>query len=280
MRCWIVIPADNSAKLAKGAELGADVSVVDFNLPEPTTEGTRVAVRDWLNTHSGHASGMQRWVRIRPVSAPQWREDLVAAMEGKPDGVIMPGVQSPDEVRRLASEIYELEQRNGMAANHTRLVLQMGTGARAAIAIHELVRDPNPRCLGFTWDPQGLADDIRPGGAKAPSALARVRDEVLLGAKSQGLLPIEAAHANWRDSKGFRASLDRARRDGFEAMFAVHPAQVAPIRETFATDEAERAEAEAIVKLFDGAPEADVLSHKGRMVDRAKLAQARRRLGS
>lgn len=278
MRCWIVIPADSSAKLAKGAELGADVAVVDFNLPESTSEGTRAAVRDWLETHAGHASGFQRWVRIRPVTAPQWREDLVAAMEGKPDGVIMPGPQSTDEVRRLASEIYELEQRNGMTTNQTRLVLQLGTGARAALAVHELVRDPNPRCLGFTWDPKALADDIRLGGSRVPSALAKVRDEVLLGAKSQGLLPIEAHYANWRDTKGFRAALERARDDGFEAMFAIHPAQVEAIRETFAPDDIERTEAEAIVKLFDGSPEADVLTHRGRMVDRAKLAQARRRL--
>lgn len=278
MRSWLVVPSDNPTKLAKAAAVGADVALVDFNLPEPTTQGTRALVVDWLKTHARKVGGAQRWVRIRPVSAAQWREDLIAAMAGAPDGVVMPSVETTDEVRRLASEIYELEQRNGMEPNSTRLVPQLGTGARAALAIGELARDPHPRFAGLTWDPAALADDIRAGGTQRPSALARVRDETVLLAKALGLLPIEAPHADWRDKDGFAAALGAARADGFEAMMALHPAQIEPIRRTFALDDAERAEAEAIVRLFEDASGADKLAYRGRIIDRARLAHARRRL--
>ncbi len=283
MRSWLTVPAHNSAKLAKAAALDADAMIVDLHAGGDAGRGTRALVGDWFASTKGSARRFERWLRISPLSGEQWRDELDAVMKGSPDGVVMTGIEDPEEVRRMASELYELEQRHGVTPNSVRLVLQLGSSARGAMAIPALVRDPHPRLTGLTWDPAALARDIGAnlsGGGGWPAPLAHVRSQVVLGAKALGRIAIEAPHADWRDSDGFAAALAAARKDGFDAMAAVHPAQIAAINETFAPGAEELADARAIVDLFDNAPGTEMLQFRGRMIDRAQLHRARRMLAT
>lgn len=284
MRSWLIVPADSAPKLAKAAALDADAMIVDLHADGAETgQGARALVADWFASTSGSARRFERWLRIAPLSGEQWREQLAAVMKSGPDGVVMTGVEDADEVRRMASELYELEQRHGVTPHSVRLVLQLGSSARGAIAIPALVREPHPRLAGIAWDPVALARDIGaeiPGGARWPAPLAHVRSQVLLGAKALGRIAIEAAYRDWRDGEGFAEALTAARRDGFDAMTAVHPAQIAPINQTFASSAEELAEAREIVALFDKAPGSEILPFRGRMIDRAQLHRARRMLAT
>lgn len=284
MRSWLFIPAGNTARLAKAAELPADVMVIDFHAEgsEPSQEAREQAT-SWLVHQRATGARFARWVRIRPVNAPQWREDLAAVMSARPDGVIMTAVENPDDVRRLGSEIYELEQRHGMAPNSMPVMLELGASARGAMASERMALDPHPRVSGITWDPAMLARDIgsaaAPGKIGWPAPLAHVRAQVVLVAKALGALALEAPCPVWRDSEAFARACALARRDGFDAMAAIHPAQLGEINNRFAATEAEEEEAARIVALFEAAPSANMLSLNGRIIDRAQLARARRVLG-
>lgn len=284
MRSWLLIPAGNATRLARAADLPADVMVVDFHGDgEVTTRETREQAAGWLENQRAAGAPFARWVRIRPVNAPQWREDLAAVMSAEPNGVIMTGVENPDDVRRLGSEIYELEQRHGMALNSVPLMLELGATARGSLATERLALDPHPRVAGVTWDPAMLARDIgsaaSPGKIGWPAPLAQVRAQVVLVAKALGALALEAPCPVWRDQDVFDRACALARRDGFDAMMAIHPAQLASINRRFTPTEAEQKEAAEIVDLFDNAPSANMLPLSGRMLDRAQLARARRVLG-
>lgn len=285
MQSWLFIPAGNTARLAKAADLPADVMVIDFHSEgsEPSQEAREQAT-SWLAHQRSTGARFARWVRIRPVNAPQWREDLAAVMSARPDGVIMTGVENPDDVRRLGSEIYELEQRHGMALNSLPLMLELGATARGALATERMALDPHPRVSGVTWDPAMLARDIgcaaAPGKIGWPAPLAQVRAQVVLVAKALGALALEAPCPVWRDSEAFARACALARRDGFDAMAALHPAQLAEINTRFAPTEAELEVAGRIVTLFEESPSANMLSLDGRIIDRAQLARARRVLGN
>lgn len=283
MRSWLFISAGNAARLARAADLPADVMVVDFHAEGiETVAETRQQAAAWLAEQRQRAAPFARWVRLRPVNAPQWREDLAAAMPARPDGVIMSGVENPDDVRRLGSELYELEQRHGMAPNSVPLMLELGATARGSMAMERLALDPHPRVFGITWDPAMLARDI--GSAAAPgkigwaAPIAHVRAQVVLVAKALGALALEAPCPVWRDNEALVRACALARRDGFDAMSAIHPAQLETINARFSPSDAEREEATRIVALFDGTPSANMLPLDGRMIDRAQLARARRTL--
>lgn len=285
MRSWLLIPAGNAARLARAASLPADVMVLDFHADgSETPADARAQAAGWLSEHRANPAGFARWVRIKPVSAPQWREDLASVMAARPDGVIMADAATPDEVRRLGSELYELEQQHHVAPNSVPIVLELGASARGAMAIEAMTRDPHPRVSGVTWNPAMLARDLGAAGSAGKigwaAPLAQVRGQAVLVAKTLGGMALEAAYPAWRDGDGFVRACALARRDGFDAMLAVHPGQLDAINQRFTPSEAERAEAENIASLFDQSPSANMLPLNGRMIGREHLTRARRLLAA
>ena len=85
---------------------------------------------------------------------------------------------------------------------------------------------------------------------------------------------------NFRDAEGLRAEALAARRDGFVAKMAIHPAQVPVINEVFTPSAEAIAQARAVIAAFAAAPGAGVVSLEGEMLDlphwtRAKKVLAR-----
>ena len=71
-----------------------------------------------------------------------------------------------------------------------------------------------------------------------------------------------------------KACAEKARRDGFRGMLAIHPAQVEVINTAFAPSAADIAEAEEIVALFAANPGVGPIGWKGGMLDRPHLSRA------
>ena len=100
----------------------------------------------------------------------------------------------------------------------------------------------------------------------------------LFAASAAGVAAIDSVFTAFRDDKGLAAECTAARRDGFTAKMAIHPAQVPVINAAF-TPTAEAVErARRIVALFEAAPEAGVIGLDGEMLDRPHLLRARRLL--
>ena len=82
-----------------------------------------------------------------------------------------------------------------------------------------------------------------------------------------------------QDDEGLRAECLAARRSGFAAKMAIHPAQLRVINEAFSVSPAEREWAERVIAAFAAHPDAGTLALDGKMIDKPHLVLARRLLG-
>ena len=288
LRSWLVVPADEPAKLAKVAGLDADVIVLDLACAAPGAKAeARRAAAEYLGSRpapSPGIPGMRRWVRINPLGSAHLREDLTALMPHAPDGFILPRATGAQQVATLASEIYELEQTSPAQHNSVRIVPQLGDVPAGIMNIGQLIENPHPRLAGIAWDAETLMTSagMRPFGKaphRWPAPVAHARAQIVLAARSAGLFAIDTPSSVTRDAELFRAIATESRAAGFDAMFARHPAQVAPIGRIFAPNAEERERASAIVAAFQAEPEAQVVSIDRRSADRAELARAKGILG-
>ena len=111
------------------------------------------------------------------------------------------------------------------------------------------------------------------GNYGGPFVLAR--NLCLLAARAAGVDPIDAVFTDFRDPVGLAREAAAARRDGFSAKAAIHPAQIETINRAFSHTDEERDWARRVIAaLRDGAVGAAQLD--GSMVDAPHLAQARR----
>ena len=284
-RSWLFVPGDSEAKLAKVAAYGADVVVVDL---EDAVGGSgklaaREMARAWLEAHRQQVlagGGYQRWVRINPLGGHLWRDDLYLVMQGRPEGIIVPKASGIEQLRLLAAELYEVEQRCGVQPGTTRVMPMVGETAIGALTISDYAVQDMPRLAGITWGSEDLATAIgasrkRDSNGQWTDVFRTVRSQVLLAAHAKGLHPIDSPYADFKDLKGLKAAAEDSAADGFAGMLAIHPDQVPVINAAFLPSAGQLAEARAIVDLFAANPGAGAMALDGKMVEQPHLLRAR-----
>lgn len=287
-RSWLFVPGDSEKKLGKVASAGADVVIIDLEdaVAEQAKHTARQLARQWLDTHREQVvagPAPRRWVRINALDTPFWQEDLAAVLGGRPDGIMVPKAEGPEQLQMLAAELYELEQQNGISPNTTRILPLVSETPRAALSISSYADVSQPRLTGLTWGAEDLSAAIhanrkRDEAGQWTDLFRMVRAQVLLTAHASGVAAIDTLYAKFRDLEGLEKVARSSYADGFTGMLAIHPSQVPVINTAFTPDAEQIAEARAIVNAFAANPGEGAVQVDGRMVDQPHLAQARRLL--
>lgn len=293
-RSWLLVPGDAEARLTSAGESGAHAIIVDLCEGDGAADGmaphsrtiARTMGRDWLHAHRRQVlenRRLARWVRVNAIDTGLWRDDLAAVMPTAPDGIILPRTAGPDDVRQLAAEIYELEQRHQVPNGTTRIVPMMGETPAAALGIAAYVDFTMPRLAGLGWHSAPLmaamgAPRTNVAGGGSNDVTRMVRAQALLIAHARNLWAIEMMDGQG-DAAASLSAAQGARVEGFAGMIARDAGQVAPINAAFAPTSDELANARAIVGAFAASPYAERLPVNGRMIDQPRLKAAKALLG-
>ena len=137
------------------------------------------------------------------------------------------------------------------------------------------------RLSALTWGAEDLSAELgaetnrdENGQLLDPYRLARTL--CIAGAAAARVPAIDTVYIDFRDDDGFRRDCEAARRDGFSARMAIHPAQIPIINEVFTPTAAAIAQAKIIVDAFAANPGAGTLAIAGVMADQPHLLRAKR----
>lgn len=281
MRSLLFVPADSERKLARGLESGADALILDLedSVAAAYRPTARKLARGFLEAHG--ADRIRRYVRINPLASGLALDDLAATVAGRPDGVLLPKCL-PEDVRALDHYLSAFEAAAGAPVGDIR-VIAIATETPASVFALGLYRGVSARLEAITWGAEDLAACLGgnnrtiDGDYDGPYKLAR--SLCLLAASAAEIVAIDTIYTDFRDEAGLRAECLAARRSGFAAKMAIHPAQLAAINEAFSVSAAERDWAERVVAAFAARPDAGTLALDGKMIDKPHLVLARRLLG-
>jgi citrate lyase subunit beta/citryl-CoA lyase len=280
MRSALFVPGDNEKKLAKALGCGADALIVDLedSVAPSEKQRARIVAVDFLRAAARQAARPRLFVRVNPLDSGETDNDLDAIMPAAPDGIFLPKSLNAASVQQLGVKLAVREALFGLVDGATKIIPIATESARAMFGM-ESYRGCSPRLEGLTWGAEDLSADLgaetnrlADGNYASPYRLAR--DLTLFGAVSAGVIPIDTVFTNFRDSEGCRAEAVAARRDGFWAKMAIHPAQVPIINEVFTPAPETIARARAILAAFNAAPGAGVVSIDGEMLDRPHQLRA------
>ena len=281
MRSLLFVPADSERKLARGPQSGADALILDLedSVVPANRPAARSLARGFLETTG--SIGFQRWVRVNPLGGGDALLDLAAVMPGRPDGILLPKCV-PEDLRTLDHYLAAFEVAAALPVGGTR-VIAIATETPAALFAIGNYAGVSPRLFGITWGAEDLAAAIGGHNRRADGVYEDVyrlaRALCLAAAAAAGVAAIDTIYTDFRDVAGLAAECAAARRAGFAAKMAIHPAQIAEINDAFTASEDELAWARRVVALFAQNPDAGTVALDGRMVDRPHLTLARRLLG-
>jgi citrate lyase subunit beta/citryl-CoA lyase len=221
-------------------------------------------------------------VRVNGLTTGMTDADLDGVMRAAPDGIVLPKAVGGIEVSHLGAKLAVCEAEFGLPDGCTAIIA-IATETAASIFALGTFSDASRRLKGLTWGGEDLsaeagaeANRLEDGSYTDPYRLAR--SLTLFGAVAARVDPIDAVYTNFRDEAGLTAECRAARRDGFVAKMAIHPAQVPVINEAFTPSASALAHARAVVQAFAKEPGAGVVGLNGEMLDRPHLERAERML--
>jgi citrate lyase subunit beta/citryl-CoA lyase len=281
MRSMLFVPADSERKLARGLESGADALILDLedSVAAANRPTARRLAREFLDTH--RPDRILRYVRINPLASGLALDDLAATVAGRPDGILLPKCL-PEDVRTLDHYLSAFEAAAGIPVAATRIVAIATETPQAVFALGGYA-GMSPRLEAITWGAEDLSaclggnNKTIDGEYDGPYRLAR--SLCLLAAAAAGVVAIDTIYTDFKDPEGLKAECLAARRSGFAAKMAIHPAQLATINEAFSVSAEERQWAERVIAAFAANPDAGTLALDGKMIDKPHLTLARRLLG-
>lgn len=267
-RSVLYMPSSNERALEKAKTLPVDGLILD--LEDAVAPDHKTTARD--NACAAARSGEygQREVTIRiNASGTQWHDDdLAAACAAGPDGIVVPKVDSAQEVLGLVAAM----ERHG-APEHTRLWAMIESPA-AVLCVGEIAA-ASPRLAALVIGTNDLVKELGARHVPGRQPLLTSLSLALLAARRSGVAILDGVYNDVTDLDGFVAECRQGADMGFDGKTLIHPGQVGPCNEVFAPSPAEVEDAHALVAAWDAGAGSGVVTHRGRMVEHLHVEIAR-----
>lgn len=270
-RSVLYLPASNARALVKAATLPVDGVILDLEdavAPDAKDEARAAAC---AAVSSGAYGRRELAVRVNGLGTRWHDEDLAAVCPAGPDAVVVPKVDSAEEVLGLVSAM----QAAG-APDHTMLWAMVETPV-AMLRVPEIAA-ASPRLTVLVMGTNDLVKELYaehvPGRAPVLTALSLA----LLGARASGKAILDGVYNDVRDAEGFLAECRQGHEMGFDGKTLIHPGQVAGANETFAPTPQAVEHARGVLQAWGEGAGTGVVTYQGRMVERLHVQSAERTL--
>ncbi|MEA2131510.1 MAG: citrate lyase subunit beta / citryl-CoA lyase [Solirubrobacteraceae bacterium] len=279
-RSCLSVPGSSAAMLAKAPSRGADEIVID--LEDAVAIGAKDEARKTVVAALAEPQwrGVRTSVRINAPRTPWCHLDVIAlaALPDAPETIVVPKVESPDDMAFVERLLDGAEAASGRTAP---IGVQALIENAAGVAHVTAIAGSSPRLVGLILGYADLSASLgraRGAGAELDSWRA-IQDAVLVAARARDIAAIDGPYLGVQVDEGFRAAAERARDMGFDGKWAIHPAQVAALNELFTPTGEELEHARAVIAALEEAEReggAGAVAVDGQMLDEAVRVAALR----
>ncbi|MEW1934562.1 CoA ester lyase [Rhodococcus sp. NPDC079359] len=273
-RSALYLPGNNVRALEKGKILPADVLILD--LEDAVGIDDKVVSRERVcnAVASGVYAPREVVVRVNGLGSAWHDDDIAAVALSGADGVLVPKVESPEQV-------YELSDALDDAGAPSNLKLWVMVETPGAFLRAENIASASERLAVLVIGTNDLVNDLhalhRPGRAPILTALSLA----VLGARAAGKVILDGVFNSIKDDAGFVAEAFQGREMGFDGKTVIHPTQISGANDVFGPSQDEVVYARKVVAAFRQAEDAgeSVIALDGTMIESMHVRDAHRILG-
>jgi citrate lyase subunit beta/citryl-CoA lyase len=269
------MPGANARALEKAKTLPCDAVILD--LEDAVAPDAKAAARERVMAAvAARGFGAREViVRINGLDTAWWTDDLAAAAEAGPDGILVPKVSKPTDLQAVTARLA------GIAVGYRIWLWAMIETPLAilnAADIAAVARDGETRLAGFMMGTNDLAKEGRARLMDGRAPMVSWLSTAVLAAHAYGIDILDGVYNDFNDVEGFRRECVQGRDMGFDGKTLVHPSQIAPCNAAFSPTAEEVGQARRIIAVFELPENHDkgVVQLDGRMVERMHADIARR----
>jgi citrate lyase subunit beta/citryl-CoA lyase len=226
-RSVLYMPGSNARALAKGRTLPTDGII--FDLEDAVAPDAKATARDQVveAIQQGGYGKRELFFRVNALNTPWGRQDLIAAATSGADAVLLPKVESPDDVRR-AEEVLV-----AAGAPVEQAIWCMMETPRGILKAEAVASSGSPRLGGFVMGTSDLTKDLQARHTPLRLPMMTSLGLCLLAARAAGLGILDGVFLDLSDEDGFKASCQQGVELGFDGKTLIHPKQLAGANQAF-----------------------------------------------
>lgn len=274
-RALLYMPGDNWKMITKSITLGVDSICMDME------DGTAVNKKAEARLTIAKALGeldfgaSEKLARINSVGSGWEREDIESVLPYRPDGIVIPKVESFDQVEWAAKIIEAAELKFGWPMNSIRVLIGVET-AKGILNLREIAA--HPRLDAIIFGGEDFAASIGATRTKDAVELLYAREAVVVACAANDLQAIDIVTIDYRDLEALKIESQFGAGLGFSGKQVIHPNQVSVVQEAFTPSEDAIAYARRIVETFEASQKEGKGAYAldGRMIDMPLLKNAQK----
>ncbi len=249
-RTMLFAPGNHPRKVEKSLALDADCVILDLEdaVAVSEKEATRAKVLQALEAERTAAG----YIRVNAFDTPYCYRDICAVVDPAVDGIVLPKVQSPDQLLAVDWLIQQLERERGLDAGSTDLIPIIETG-RGLEAVADIARcGSRVRRLSF-----GAGDftlDMGMTWTLDEGELNYARSRIAVASRAAGLEPpVDTVFIHLAETSALERSARLVKGMGYQGKLCIHPSQLDVVNDVFTPSGTEIEQARRYVAAFEEA---------------------------
>jgi (S)-citramalyl-CoA lyase len=249
-RSLLFVPGARIEIFPKGLASGADIVCIDLEdaVADDVKDDVRGAVFSAVADHQSDGK-TEIWIRVNSIRTATGMADILALAQSDtaPDGIMLPKISSPEEVRIL---------RDVLSAIHPGLkfhpLIETTEGLKWAYKIAKSSHKIGSMLFGGFDMSANLR--VEPGW----NALLHARQQLVLAAANAKVDLLDMPNFGLDDPEGLKQETEKASELGFTGKCAIHPKQIDIINDVFSPSAEEIAKAKDLIAKYEAQEKAFV----------------------
>jgi citrate lyase beta subunit len=270
------MPGDDRRKIEKSTTLGVDCICMDMEdgvAMSRKTEARAVIAQAMKELIFGES---ERCIRINSIGSGLESYDLVAALSAEPDAIVVPKIESAEQVKWVSDHIESYELSSNQDPGSVRLLVGVET-AKGILNLREIA-EADKRLEAIIFGAEDYAASVGAKRTKEATEVLYARQAVVTACAANDLQAIDMVYIDFRDEAGLRIEAEQGAGFGFSGKQIIHPNQVAAVQEAFTPSDDAIEYARRIVETFESSQREGKGAYAldGKMIDMPLLKNAQK----
>ncbi|MBK8782906.1 MAG: CoA ester lyase [Anaerolineales bacterium] len=247
-RALLYMPGDNWKMITKSVTLGVDSICMDME--DGTAVNKKAEARATISKALQELDfgASEKLARINSVGSGWEKDDIEAVLPYHPDGIVIPKVESFEQVEWASRIIEAAELKYGWPINSVRILIGVET-AKGILNLKEIAA--HPRLDAIIFGGEDFAASIGAVRTKDAVELLYARQAVIVACAANDLQALDIVTIDYKDLEALKVESQFGAGLGFSGKQIIHPNQVSAVQEAFTPSDESIAYARRIVETFE-----------------------------